>query len=107
MERRTALRHTGSRTSQQRSHRNPRAPGQGGGGDRRRPGWRGSVERIACAAHVELLEMRRLLANVAFFNNTTYLDTDENTNLISSLQAAGHTVNTFTGITATDFNTAL
>jgi hypothetical protein len=50
-------------------------------------------------------------ANVAFFNNATYVDIanpgGEATNLDASLIAAGHTVNAFTGITAADLTTAL
>jgi hypothetical protein len=50
-------------------------------------------------------------ADVAFFDNATYVDTTnpggEATNLKASLTAAGHTVDPFTGITAVDLTTAL
>ena len=50
-------------------------------------------------------------ADVAFFNNSTYVDTanpgGEATNLNASLVAAGHAVHPFTGITAADLTTAL
>jgi hypothetical protein len=51
-------------------------------------------------------------ADVAFFNNSTYVDTGaapggEATNLAASLTAKGHAVAKFTGITAADFTAAL
>lgn len=52
-------------------------------------------------------------ANVALFSNTTYVDYDpgnsnaEASNLEATLTALGHTVMTFTGITATDINNAV
>jgi hypothetical protein len=47
-------------------------------------------------------------ADVALFYNNTYVDTtDEAADVLATLNLQGHTVNTFTGITATDFNNAV
>jgi Ca2+-binding RTX toxin-like protein len=51
-------------------------------------------------------------ATVAVFDNNTYVDSGgppggESDNIQASITAKGHTVRTFTGITATDFSTAL
>ena len=51
-------------------------------------------------------------ADVALFNNDTYVDWlpgdsgSEASNLYDTLQSQGHTVTTFTGITAADWTTA-
>ncbi|MGD9020997.1 MAG: hypothetical protein PVF46_04315 [Lysobacterales bacterium] len=55
-----------------------------------------------------LIPMAGFAANLAVFDNDTYTDVDhESANLIASLQAAGHSVTTFSGITAADWGTAL
>ncbi|MDT8322364.1 MAG: hypothetical protein RQ826_17755, partial [Xanthomonadales bacterium] len=46
-------------------------------------------------------------ASIAFFDNDTYTDVDqESVNLIASLESLGHTVNVFSGIAAADWETA-
>src|SRR4051794_40476690 len=61
----------------------------------------------------EPLEVRVVPANVVVFDDDTYVDTSsggtgaESDNIQASLTSLGHTVTTFTGITDTDFSTAL
>src|ERR1051326_2165234 len=60
----------------------------------------------------ETLEDRTVPSNVAVFDNNSFVDTSsgsffaESDNIQASLSSLGHTVNTFTGITAADFAAA-
>ena len=76
---------------------------------RQRTSKGGSFSRLLRA---ESLENRRMLANVAVFDNGLYVDTiggpgSESDTIQASLVSLGHTVTTFTGLSAGDFTTAL
>lgn len=63
-------------------------------------------------AFFEPLEDRRVLASVVVFDDPTYVDTTNNYQAESdtvqaALVASGHSVTTFTGITAADINAAV
>jgi hypothetical protein len=64
------------------------------------------------ALFVQPLEARHLLASIAVFDNPSYVDTlgaafSESDTIQASLVSLGHTVTTFTGLTAADFTAAL
>lgn len=62
---------------------------------------------IALAASAALTAPGALAANVALFNNTTYVGNEESSNLQAVLLSQGHTVFTFTDASAGGFTTAL
>lgn len=64
--------------------------------------------RLLSLAFCLLIPMAGFSANLAFFDNPAYTDPpEESANLIAALEAAGHNVSVFSGITAADWATAL